>query len=115
MLGLVGCFVRGTVAVADRTVTAYARLGAAIGVADAQVLLPAAHATVFEKVATMPGVTASWTPVSWIAQIHPPAARFVPPGGGPAPPPGLAEPVGVAGRAPRPDAPEEILVGEPAA
>jgi len=115
MLGLVGGVVLGTVAVADRTVTAYARLGAAIGVADAQVLLPAAHATVFEKVATMPGVTASWTPVSWIAQINTPAVRFVSLSGGPDHPPGLAEPVVVAGRAPRADAADEILVGEPAA
>ena len=115
MLGLVGGVVLGTVAVADRTVTAYARLGAAIGVADAQVLLPAAHATVFEKVATMPGVTASWTPVSWIAQINTPAVRFVSLSGGPDHPPGLAEPVVIAGRAPRADAADEILVGEPAA
>ena len=58
LFGLVGGLVLGTVAVADRTVTAYARLAAATGLADAQVLLPAAHATVFDQVPTMPGVTA---------------------------------------------------------
>ena len=51
LFGLVGGIVLGTVAVADRTVTAYERLAAAIGVADAQVLLPAAHETVFDQVA----------------------------------------------------------------
>ena len=47
----------------------------------------------------MPGVTASWTPVSWIAQINTLAVRFVSLSGGPATP-GLAEPVVVAGGPP---------------
>jgi hypothetical protein len=115
LFGLVGGIVLGTVAVADRTVTAYSRLAAATGLADAQVLLPAAHETVFERVPDLPGVTASWTPVAWIAQINTPAVRFVSLSGGPDHPPGLAEPVVVAGRAPRADAANEILVGEPTA
>ncbi len=115
LFGLVGGVVLGTVAVADRTVTAYARLAAATGLADAQVLLPAAHETVFDEVPAMPGVTASWTPVAWIAQINTPAVRFASLSGGPDHPAGLAEPVVVAGRAPRADAADEILVGEPAA
>ena len=49
----------------------------------------------------MPGVTASWTPVAWIAQINTPAVRFVSLSGGPDHPPGLAEPVVIKGRAPR--------------
>ena len=61
LLGLVGGVVLGAVAVADRTDTAYARLASANGLADAQVLLPAAHATVFDAVPSMPGVTASST------------------------------------------------------
>ena len=73
LFGLVGGVVLGTVAVADRTLTAYERLGAAVGVADAQVLLPAAHSTVFDRIPTMPGVTESWTPVAWVAQINTPA------------------------------------------
>ena len=115
LFGLVGGIVLGTVAVADRTVTAYARLAAATGLADAQVLLPAAHPTVFDRVPEMPGVTASWTPVAWIAQINTPAVRFVSLSGGPDQPPGLAEPVVVAGREPRPDAVDEMLVSEPTA
>ena len=83
LFGLVGGVVLGTVAVADRTLTAYERLGAAVGVADAQVLLPAAHTTVFDRIATMPGVTESWTPVAWVAQINTPAVRFVSLSGGP--------------------------------
>ena len=115
LFGLVGGIVLGTVAVADRTVTAYERLAAATGLADAQVLLPAAHETVFDQVPSMPGVTASWTPVAWIAQINTPAVRFVSLSGGPGHPAGLAEPVVVAGRAPRDDAANEILVSEPTA
>ena len=115
LFGLVGGIGLSTVAVADRTVTAYARLAAATGLADAQVLLPAAHTSVFERVPELPGVTASWTPVAWIAQINTPAVRFVSLSGGPDHPPGLAEPVVVAGRAPRPDAANEMLVSEPTA
>jgi len=63
----------------------------------------------------MPGVTASWTPVAWIAQVNTPAVRFVSLSGGPDHPPGLAEPVVIAGRAPDPDAVDEVLAGEPAA
>ena len=70
LFGLVGGIVLGTVAVADRTVTAYERLAAATGLADAQVLLPAAHETVFDQVEHA-GVTASWTPVAWIARSTP--------------------------------------------
>jgi putative ABC transport system permease protein len=114
LLGLVGGIVLGTVAVADRTASAYERLAAATGVADAQVQLPATHTTVFDAVPRMPGVTASWTPVTWIAQVNTPAVRFVSLSGGPDHPAGLAEPVVVAGRVPRPDAPGEILAGEPA-
>ena len=95
--------------------TAYERLGAAVGVADAQVLLPAAHSTVFDRIPTMPGVTESWTPVAWVAQINTPAVRFVSLSGGPDHPPGLAEPVVIKGRAPAADAADEILVSEPAA
>ena len=115
LFGLVGGVVLGTVAVADRTLTAYARLAATTGLADAQVLLPAAHTTVFDQVPTLPGVTASWTPVAWIAQINTPAVRFVSLSGGPDHPPGLAEPVVVAGRVPDDDAADEILVSEPTA
>jgi hypothetical protein len=115
LFGLVGGIVLGSVAVADRTVTAYERLAAATGLADAQVLLPAAHETVFDQVPSMPGVTASWTPVAWVAQINTPAVRFVSLSGGPGHPAGLAEPVVVAGRAPRADAVNEVLVSEPTA
>ena len=115
LLGLVGGIVLGAVAVADRTTSAYARLAAATGLADAQVLLPAAHTTVFDAVPRMPGVVESWTPVSWIAQVNTPAVRFVSLSGGPDQPPGLAEPVVIEGRAARPDAVNEIVAGEPAA
>ena len=83
--------------------------------ADAQVLLPAAHSTVFDRIPTMPGVTESWTPVAWVAQINTPAVRFVSLSGGPDHPPGLAEPVVIKGRAPGAEAADEILVSEPAA
>ena len=115
LFGLVGGVVLGTVAVADRTLTAYERLGAAVGMADAQVMLPAAHSTVFDRIPTMPGVTESWTPVAWVAQINTPAVRFVSLSGGPDHPPDLAEPGVIKGRAPAAEAADEILVSEPAA
>jgi putative ABC transport system permease protein len=115
LLGLVGGVVLGAVAVGDRTASAYARLAAATGLADAQVLLPAAHTTVVDAVPHLPGVTASWTPVAWIAQVNTPAVRFVSLSGGPHHPSGLAQPVVIAGQAPDPDAVNEVLAGEPAA
>jgi putative ABC transport system permease protein len=115
LLGLVGGVVLGAIAASDRTATAYTRLATATGLADAQVLLPAAHTTVFDAVPHMPGVLASWTPVTWVAQVNTPAVRFVSLSGGGDHPPGLAQPVVIEGRQPRPDAADEILAGEPAA
>jgi hypothetical protein len=115
LLGLVGGVVLGTVAVAGRTASAHPRLVAASGLADAQALLPAARASVFEAVPRMPGVVASWTPVTWVAQINTPAVRFVALSGGPDRPPGLAEPVVVEGRTARPDAVDEVVASEAAA
>jgi hypothetical protein len=115
LLGLVGGVVLGTVAVAGRTASAHPRLVAASGLADAQALLPAARASVFEAVPRMPGVVASWTPVTWVAQINTPAVRFVSLSGGPGRPPGLAEPVVVEGRTARPEAVNEIVASEAAA
>lgn len=121
LLGLVGGIVLGAVAIADRTATAYARLAAATGLADAQALLPAAHTTVFDAVPHMPGVVGSWTPVTWVAQatkanqVATPEVRFESLSGGPDHPPGLAAPVVIDGREPDPDAVDEILASEPAA
>src|SRR5690242_8175509 len=123
LLGLVGGIVLGAIAVSARTATAYARLAAATGLADAQVLLPAVHTTVFDAVPHLPGVTASWTPVTWTAQVNTHVntqlntspVRFVSVSGGGDHPSGLARPVITQGREPRADAPDEVVVGEPAA
>jgi hypothetical protein len=115
LFGLVGGVVLGAVVVADRTATAYARLAADVGLADAQVLLPAARSTVFEAVPDLPGVVESWTPVAWVAQINTPAVRFVSVSAGPKHPRDLMHPVVIDGREPRNDAPDEVLAGEPVA
>jgi putative ABC transport system permease protein len=115
LFGLVGGVVLGAVAVADRTTTAYERLADATGLADAQAMLPAARSTVFDAVPRMPGVTDSWTPLTWVAQVNTPAVRFVSLSGGLDHPEDLARPVIVEGRGARADAANEVVAGEPAA
>jgi len=115
LAGLVGGIVLGSVAVAERTATAYSRLVAAVGLDDARVLVPAARPGVAAALPALPGVVESWVADVWIAQVDGPSVRFVRLVGGPGRPDDLLMPVVVAGRAPRPDDPREVLVSEPAA
>ena len=111
LFGLVGGIVLGTVAVADRTVTAYERLAAATGLADAQVLLPAARDGLRPGPEHARGDRELDTGRLDRPDQHP---------GGPVrlaqrrprPPAGLAEPVVVAGL-PATTRQDEILVSEP--
>ena len=115
LAGLVGGVVLASVAVAERTATAYSRLVAAVGLDDARVLVPAARPAVAAALPALPGVVESWVADVWIAQVDGPSVRFVRLVGGPGRPDDLLMPVVVAGRAPRPDDPREVLVSEPAA
>jgi hypothetical protein len=115
LLGLVGGVVLASVAVAERTATAYSRLVAAVGLDDARVLVPVERPAVAQALPRLPGVVESWVADSWVAQVEGPAVRYVSIIGGPGRPAGLVAPVVVAGRAPRDDDPSEVLVSEPAA
>ncbi len=115
LLGLVGGIVLASVAVAERTGTAYSRLVAAVGLDDARVVVPAGRPAVLESLPTLPGVTESWVGSAWVARVDGPAVRYLSIIGGPNRPPGFAEPVVIEGRAPADNAADEVLVAEPVA
>lgn len=113
LLGLVGGAVLAAVAVAHRTATAYPRLVEATGLDDARVFVPADQPGLLAVVPALPGVETAWTTSSWVARVQGPVLRYVSVGAGEDRPPGLVEPVVLEGRAPAPDAPDELLLGEP--
>jgi hypothetical protein len=115
LLGLVGGVVLASVAVADRTATAYSRLVAAVGLDDARVLVPAGRPAVADALPRLPGVVQSWVAGLWVARVEGPDVRYVFVVGGPGRPADLVHPVVIAGRAPHDDDPLEVLVSEPAA
>jgi hypothetical protein len=95
--------------------TAYERLGAAIGVADAQVLLPAAHTHRLRPVATMPGRDRELDTGRLDRPDQHPGRPVRLAQRRPRPPAGPRRAGRDRGRAPRADAADEILVSEPAA
>jgi hypothetical protein len=115
LLGLVGGIVLASVAVAERTGTAYTRLVAAVGLDDARVVVPAGRPAVLEALPSLPGVTRSWVANAWVARVDGPAVRYLSVLAGPNRPEGLVQPVVIAGHAPTDDAGDEVLVAEPVA
>jgi putative ABC transport system permease protein len=115
LLGLVGGTVLAAGALGARTGTAHSRLVEAVHLDDARVMPPADHPELVAAIPTMPGVASSWVTSSWVAQVDGPMVRYVSLGAGTDPPPDLVTPVVVDGRAPAPDAVDEVLVGEPLA
>jgi putative ABC transport system permease protein len=111
VFGLVGGLVPAAAAVAERTATAYARLVEAVHLDDARVIVPADRPDVVAQVPTMPGVAASWLPEAWILQLDGSPVRYSSMIAG-QPPADLVAPVLVAGRAPDPAAPDEVVVSE---
>ncbi|GAA1846578.1 hypothetical protein GCM10009836_27700 [Pseudonocardia ailaonensis] len=113
--GLVGGLLLGAAVVADRTATAYPRLVERTGLDDARAYLPADLPEVTSSFAGLPGVTQSWTAYAWIAQIDGPTLQYTSVIAGPQRPKDLVDPVIVAGRVPRVEAADELLLGEPLA
>lgn len=112
LAGLAGGLVLGTAVAADRTASAHARLVDAVGLDDARVLVASDQPELAAAVARLPGVERAWTSRTWVAQIAGPALRFVSVGAGPDQPADLVRPVVVDGRAPDPDAADELLLSE---
>lgn len=111
--GLAGGAALGAVALAQRTATAYPRLVEAVHLDDARVVVPDDQPGLTAAVPGMPGVAQAWTTDGWVAQVEGPVLRYVSIGAGVDQPAGLVDPVVVAGRLPAPDAPGELLLGEP--
>jgi hypothetical protein len=115
LAGVVGGLLLGAAVVADRTGSAYPRLVQQTGLDDARAHLPADRPEVTAGFAGLPGVEESWTAYAWIAQIDGPTLQYTSVIAGPERPADLVSPVIVAGRAPRVEAADELLVGEPLA
>ncbi|GAA4558005.1 ABC transporter permease [Pseudonocardia xishanensis] len=113
--GLVGGLLLGAAVVADRTGSAYPRLVDRTGLDDVRAYLPADLPEVTASFAGLPGVEESWTAYAWIAQIEGPTLQYTSVIAGPDRQEDLVNPVIVAGRAPRVEAADELLVGEPLA
>jgi putative ABC transport system permease protein len=115
LFGLVAGLVLGTVALGERTASAYDRLADAVGLDDVRVQVPADQPGLAAAVPTMPHVRTAWPTDGWVVRIEGAALRFAALGAGVDQPPGLVQPVLVAGRAPSPDAADEIMISEPLA
>lgn len=115
LAGLVAGVVAAAAAVTTRTATAYDRLAAASHLDDGRVLIFADSVRPAE-VERLPGVVKSWRSSQVIAQVlGAPVVRYVSVSSGPPRDPDLFSPVVVRGRAPRDDAPLEVMVPEIAA
>jgi putative ABC transport system permease protein len=115
LFGLFAGLVMGTVALAERTATAYPRLADAVGLDDVRLQVPADQRALAAEVPYLPGVRTAWVTYGWVARLEGASVRFVSLGAGQDQPPDLARPVVVAGRAPAADAADEIMISEPLA
>jgi hypothetical protein len=115
LFGLVAGLVLGAVALGARTAGAYPRLTDAVGLDDVRVQVPADQPELAAAVPTLPDVRTAWMTYGWVARVEGPALRFISLGAGLDQPPDLVRPVVVQGRAPAPDAADEVLLSEPLA
>jgi putative ABC transport system permease protein len=115
VFGLFSGLVLGTAVLAERTASAYPRLADAVGLDDVRLQVPADQPELAAAVPGMPGLRTAWLSYGWVVRIEGAALRFVSLGAGGDHPPDLVHPVVVEGRAPAPDAADEIMVSEPLA
>jgi len=115
LFGLVAGLVLGTVALGARTAGAYPRLTDAVDLDDVRVQVPVDQPGLVAAVPTLPDVRTAWMTYGWVARVEGPALRFVSLGAGLDQPPDLVRPVVVEGRAPAPDAADEVMISEPLA
>lgn len=99
------------VAAGQRTATVYDRLVQAVGWDDAR-LNPRADPAEIDRIAALPGVTASYHEWSWVAQVDGPGVRYIDIGAGPTDHHGLVEPVIVDGRAADESRADELVIAE---
>lgn len=109
-LGSVGAVATAAGATARRTATAYDRLVEASAIEDVRALL--FDPSLAADVAALPGVEASWTSSLAVARLDRPGVVYTGWIVGPQPPPGLALPVVVEGRAADPGRVDEVTVDE---
>jgi hypothetical protein len=114
LAGLVAGVVAAAAAVALRTGTAYQRLADATHLDDGRVLI-FSDSVQASEVTDLPQVVDSWESSQVIGQVLGRSVMYVSISSGPPRDPDLFSPVVVQGRAPRDDAPDEVMVPEIAA
>jgi hypothetical protein len=108
--GVIGAVVTAAGTTARRTATAYDRLVAASAIEDVRALL--FDRSLADALAALPGVEASWSSAIAIARLEGPGVVYTGWVVGPEPPPDLAVPVVVEGRAADPTQADEVTVDE---
>ena len=106
--------VLGTAALGERTAGAYDRLADAVGLDDVRSRCRR-PARARRGRADAAAVRRAWLTDQWVVRIDGPSLRFASLGAGADQPPDLVHPVLVAGRAPAPDAADEMMISEPLA
>ena len=113
LAALGGGVVTASAALARRTVTAFDRLTVATQPADAQVFVNASPSgPPAQALAALDGVTSSWTVDVGVAALGDEKVYLGMIGSTESPPEGLVRPLVVAGRAPDPTAPDELMVSQ---
>ncbi len=114
LAALVSGFVVATAAVARRTATAYDRLEAAAKIEDLRIQVYGGQ-ELAEEIVALPSVRHSWVAGTAVAEVAGPEVTYLGLAFGPPRPPDLFQPIVVEGRAARDDAPDEVVMLEPAA
>lgn len=113
LAALGGGLVTASAALARRTVTAFDRLTVATRPADAQVFVNASPpGPAVRELAALDGVTSAWIVDVGVAALGEDKVYLGMIGSTEPPPPGLVRPLIVEGRAPDPDAPDELMVSQ---
>ena len=109
--GLVIGAVAGSIALAQRTASSLDRLRETTGAEDARVSIFTDDPTVIDRLAALPGVESWWAPSIGVGRI-PDSFNYLAVLSGPEPPPGLFDPVLVAGRPADPTRSDEAVIAE---
>jgi len=113
LFGILGGAVIATVAVADRSNSAYPRLVEAVHREDARTMVFGARDELVTQITKLPGVTGHWAPLAWVGKLQQSSGLvYASVTAGPDHPPDLFRPVVLEGRLPRDSATDEALVAE---
>lgn len=113
LFGILGGAVIATVAVANRSDSAYPRLVEAVHRDDARTVVPGARDELVTQITELPGVTGHWAPWYWVGELQQASGlMYTAVHAGSGHPPDLFQPVLLEGRLPHNSATDEVLAAE---